>query len=254
MGVSKNSCAAEFMAYIYKLPNDMLWQKVVDGDANGTRRALAGKADPNSVDVNCRGETAMHKAAEGGCVNVIRMLLQYRADVDPIDRMYSQIPLHRAADNGHTDAVNVLLEHSSDPNKQDRYGETALHKAAKAGHLDAIVALVDGKALVDSKCNSGMSPLIVAAQKGHADAVRLLLASGVSVDNRDITYGWTALHFASSEGHESTIASLIEGGANPNTKDEGGRTAIHCAKTPAIRMLICRLASEYEIRKISNRQ
>ena len=42
--------------------------------------------------------------------------------------------------------------------------------------------------------------------------------AGANVDARDSTFGWTALHFASSEGHETTLASLIEGGANPNAK------------------------------------
>jgi len=38
--------------------------------------------------------------------------------------------LHRAAERGHLDVVKLLLEHGADPNVQDDEGETPLHHAA----------------------------------------------------------------------------------------------------------------------------
>merc|ERR1711871_1305085 len=174
----------------YRLPNSMLWEKVSAGDANGTKRALVGKADVNAVDTDNRGETALHKAAGRGFADVVRTLLQYRADTKCLDRMYKQTALHRASEQGHTDVVNLLVDNNSDPNVQDRYGESALHKAASGGHLDVITSLCDAGALVDLKSESGFAPLTAAAKNGHCDAVRLLIASGAAIDQRDITFGW----------------------------------------------------------------
>ena len=121
-----------------------------------------------------------------------------------------------------------------------------MHKAASGAHLDTIVYLCDAGALVDASSELGMTPLLLAAQKGNPDTCRLLLGSGASVDAKDSTFGWTGLHFATSESHESTMACLIEGGANPRAKDEGGRSAVYCAKHPSIKVLLARLSAEFE--------
>lgn len=102
--------------------------------------------------------------------------------------------------------------------------------------------------MVDIASESGMTPLLLAAQKGNPDSCRLLLGSGANIDAQDHTFGWTALHFATSESHESTMACLIEGGANPRAKDTGGRSAVYCAKHPSIKVLLARLSAEFENR------
>jgi len=79
------------------------------------------------------------------------------------------------------------------------------------------------------------------------------MLAGASVDARDSTFGWSALHFATAESHESTMACLIEGGANPNAKDEGNRSALSCAKSASIKVLLTRLSAEFESRSRNSR-
>jgi ankyrin repeat protein len=50
---------------------------------------------------------------------------------DPnIKNKYGETPLHKAAFGGRVDVVKLLLEHGVDPNTQDKYGRTPLHEAA----------------------------------------------------------------------------------------------------------------------------
>lgn len=57
-----------------------------------------------------------------------------------------------------------------------------------------------------------------------------LINSGADQDAQDDNQ-WTALHFASFERIEIATAKLLEHGANPNIKDNLGRTPLHVAIT-----------------------
>jgi ankyrin repeat protein len=54
-----------------------------------------------------------------------------------------------------------------------------------------------------------------AAKSGDVEAARALLESGADINSRD-RYGQTALMLAARGGHEALVETLIEHGADPN--------------------------------------
>lgn len=73
--------------------------------------------------------------------------------------------------------------------------------------------------------------LILAAKLNELDEARELLGSGISVGYRDAA-GWTALTWASSEGHTDMVTLLLENGAADAEVDElgpGRSTPLHWA-------------------------
>ena len=54
------------------------------GDAEGIQEMLDAGVDPNLADYD--GRTALHLAASDGRVNVVKLLLERKADPNPIDR------------------------------------------------------------------------------------------------------------------------------------------------------------------------
>nr|XP_009798948.1 PREDICTED: calmodulin-binding transcription activator 2-like isoform X2 [Nicotiana sylvestris] len=68
-----------------------------------------------------------------------------------------------------------------------------------------------GRTAIDDE---GQGVLHLAAALGYDWALKPILASGVSVDFRDMN-GWTALHWAAFYGREKTVVGLVSLGASP---------------------------------------
>jgi len=60
--------------------------------------------------------------------------------------------------------------------------------------------------------------LLLAAYEGDTEQVQQLLAEGADVNALD-EVGWDALHIAVRRGHVDTVRTLLEQGANPNTRE-----------------------------------
>lgn len=71
-------------------------------------------------------ETALLWAAELGDENVIRSLLEAGAATNTRNGYLKKISLYKAVGHNHCRAIELLLAGRSDPNAQNRYGETAL--------------------------------------------------------------------------------------------------------------------------------
>jgi ankyrin repeat protein len=149
------------------------------GDVAAVRTLLQGGANPSAAQGD--GLTALHVAAEVGNLEIARMLIAGRADIEAKSRLGGYTPLHLAAGNAHTEVVRALLQARANPRAVTTTGGvTPLHLAAKAlnGEL-AVRALVEAGAPVNAlERTSGQTPLMCAAGYGRAAAVRELLRAG----------------------------------------------------------------------------
>jgi ankyrin repeat protein len=100
-------------------------------------QAVHGDGTPT----NASGYTALHYAARGGHLAVVRVLLDAGAAVNAATAAGLATPLHRAAFCGHAAVVDALLAAGALPELQDADGQTALHKARQGGHAAVAAAL-----------------------------------------------------------------------------------------------------------------
>ena len=83
-------------------------------------------------------------------------------------------PLHIAAHNGYTEVVKLLLDNKADVDaSRTDDGATPLHLAAENGHREVVKLLLDNKGYVNTKTHHGKKPLDAARQNYHLDIVKL---------------------------------------------------------------------------------
>ena|SRR6218665_535213 len=71
-----------------------------------------------------------------------------------------------------------------------------------------------------------MELLFNAIEKNNLAKVKELIENGVNVNDTD-TYGYTALHIASSKGLIDLAFLLVENGIDLNSQDKNGQTILH---------------------------
>lgn len=111
-------------------------------------------------------------------------------------------------------------------------GWTPLHLAAAFGTPEAVQLLLERSAAVDavSKNPQSNQPLHAALALGrNAETIRLLLAAGADPNTRQ-TAGYTALFSAAAANRRDLAEILIAHGANPSLQNDFGQTAATFAR------------------------
>mmetsp|Transcript_42074 Transcript_42074/g.82310 ORF Transcript_42074/g.82310 Transcript_42074/m.82310 type:complete len:158 (+) Transcript_42074:994-1467(+) len=87
------------------------------------------------------GWTALHFAAQGGRVDMLRELLVMGAGADAVNHE-GKTPLHLACEGGHVECVRQLLCRGATPSLADASGHTPLYFANSGGNLACVRALM----------------------------------------------------------------------------------------------------------------
>jgi len=133
-------------------------------------------------EVNNRGSTALHFAAEEGYLAVVQMLLAKHANVKKQNNG-NVTPLHLAARNNHPAVIQLLLRNDADINAVDSKNLTPLHYAAVAGAVESGKLLVQNRARLDIKSkDENFTAFDVATKNEHADFVAMLSPARVAPD------------------------------------------------------------------------
>ncbi len=198
-----------------------LLQASWDGKIKTVQALLEKGADVNAKTED--GFFALMYASQNGHTDIVKLLLKEGADINAKDDN-SWTALIWASSMGRTDTVKLLIEKGADVNVKDHKGYTALVWAYKLGRTD-IVELLEQAGGVYTFLADINEDLLKASRDGKIKTVQALLEKGADVNTKN-NYGVTALIFASSMGHTDIVKLLIEKGAEVNAKTTDSYTAL----------------------------
>ncbi|KAL4074867.1 ankyrin repeat-containing domain protein [Scleroderma yunnanense] len=184
--------------------------------------------------INDDGRTPLHWAASAGATDIVRYLIDQKAEVDKADSS-GWTALHIAVSAGNEDIVQELIGAGADINKRNEKGLAPLCEAHDAViFIDANVPWKIGRfliqrgadaclpllLLINAKDKANQLPLHRAATTGSTGFISLLLnppEGAVTTKPRLNTgdrIGNTPLHLAMESAHAQAAVLLIEGGAD----------------------------------------
>lgn len=160
--VSKTNDSQRKSNHITKSLNNNHKKSVYRDSSGRTKLQLAcdkGKYDAakkfldDDYDVNAQdnaGNSALHEAALNGHLDIVKLLIEYGADVNiKSSESCSDTPLIDASANGHLNVVKYLLDHGADPLIANSKGITAYDSIEISSDLDE-----DEKQIVDDIKNT----------------------------------------------------------------------------------------------------
>ena len=227
-----------------KLPNgpaEILINACKSGDTQRVRLLLKDKVDPNAINNNEEGKTALMLACESGHEDIVHSLLFAGANVNLQDNA-GWSALMTASEHNHISIIHKLLNANADPHLLASNGSNVLMIAAFIGYYDIVVLLIN-KCGVDPNYQreDGSTAFMAACNNGHIQIVELLLKERVdpNVQNNE---GYNAFMFACQNGHIQIVKLLLKEQGNPNIQSKNGMTALMLAcqygHIPVVKLLL----------------
>jgi ankyrin repeat protein len=198
---------------------------------------------------------ALLYASFRGHIEIVKLLLDYGADLSITHAETGWTPLGFAVSEGHIETVKLLLDYGADPDIADTDSWTPLLNASSEGHVEIVKLLLDNGA--DSSIadvGTGWTPFITAIQRGYREVVELLLPTGIGMNNTVLwltrrgytdllklsherhngdlqiinSHNENLLHVAAKHGQIDTFLFLVGRGLDPLAKDAKGADLLCC--------------------------
>lgn len=203
------------------------------GDLMAVREALAAGDDVNQIRSRTTGwqagepkrriETPLFIAARDGHTEIVRTLLQAGADPDIICTDGGTALIVAAGNRERrAEIVRLLLDAGADPITPRMRGRTALEWAVMSGEYESVPILLSASRAAELPTDV-KSQLLSRAQF-RQDDLKQLVVKLLGVDDAE-----SAVHRAARTGSARDLLTLLESGADPNTRDEDGWTPLHWA-------------------------
>ncbi|MGC9944132.1 MAG: ankyrin repeat domain-containing protein [Verrucomicrobiota bacterium] len=174
-------------------------------------------------------DTALHLAAAGYRVEMVRLLLATGADPNSAKNQRHSGPLHYAADGyiigpnwnatRQVQTIQCLLDAGAAINARDKNGATALHRAVRTRSAAAVKYLLARGAdpILKNESESGSTPLHLAVQNTGRGG------SGAK---------------SAKAAQRQIIQTFLSHGLSPGIKDGKGKSVLDCARSSWIRDLL----------------
>ncbi len=184
------------------------------------------------------GDTALHLAAAGYRVEIVKLLLDAGADPNSAVNHRQSTPLHYAADgyiNGpawdasrQVRTLRCLLDAGADVDAQDKNGATPLHRAVRTRCATAVKFLLDAGSDPTLKNKPGSTPFHLAVQntgRGGSGSEEARVAQ------------------------RQIVADFLSRGVSAALKDGQGNSVLDCAKRSWIAEMLTSKAAGQVIRQ-----
>ncbi len=189
-----------------------LWLACNNKSDEMIQRLLDAGADPNAS--MWSGESPLMKCSLTGATNAVAALLKAGAYVDAVESVQGQSALMWAAAKGHSDVVRLLIDNGAD---------ISVKTIATADKLPHSCNTCEWK-----KSSGGFTPLLFAARSGDIATIRLFMEAGADPNESTLEHG-NSLVIAAAGGHYDLALFLLQMGADPDSSDDTGLTALHHA-------------------------
>lgn len=233
---------------------------VIKGDAEQAERLVLSGASLNKAGKD--GRTPLHHAARLGRFDIVGLLLEAGAQVNPRDKNLEtplfaalschepllmidllleagakpdipdaegRIPLHAAALSAPPPVIRLLIAATENPNRPDARGYQPLHRACESNSVEAVQAILFERVAIFSASMDGDTCLHLAAARQDSTAVAdyLLTTEAAHLVNAVNLMGRSPLHIAVLHKHGKLVEGMIALGANVNVPDNQGNTPLH---------------------------
>ena len=201
---------------------------LLPGNQEMVKLLINRKADVNLPDP-CGNWRPIHGAALTGRVSMIELLISKGARLDVWTKTGWQ-PLHFACHHGQKDAAICLLNHGADINACDETGWTPLLRAVNMKYIDIVRMLLSRGADPNSPTNqeegNGKTALHMCAEGGELELCKVLVEAGAKLDVHDLS-SQTSIELAARKGHYEVVKFLVAAGCDVETVYGG--TLLHLA-------------------------
>jgi hypothetical protein len=162
------------------------------------------------------GQAALHFAVDESSIEVVKLLIEYGANINMPNR-YGRTPLHIAAMYNRWDSAEALIDAGADMTIRDGWGHQAL---LMAEHIERTVALllIERGAPLDSSMSLD-SYLNLAARGGYVEAARRLVLAGADVWGKN-TWGKSQYAIAKEYGHEELAKIILQLAPRPSISEQ----------------------------------
>ncbi len=226
-----------------------------DNSISGVKYFLASKQKPrvHLDDYDQHGLCPLHMAAERGCLDVVKFIVDSGCDVD-IRSTYGNTAMMYACKDNKLEMIRMLYTLGAKLTLKNKAGQSAMHYAAQGDHLDAVKLIVE----LNSQHHQRKELAVnldsdsVSADDMHLDSFK---GNGNMADDDSVTMGsvmsgysassedaelasilnitannlMTPLHMACLFNSERTAEYLLAQGVKINAIDSSGDTALHKA-------------------------
>jgi ankyrin repeat protein len=183
------------------------------------------------------GVTALHVAAQGGHLDVVKLLLEAGVDVS-VEDDEKRTPLKMAIQGNYGEVASALVAAGADPNTEfideDGTAHNLLMDAIIVENVEFAKLLIEKGADIYYSDDRDVSTLLQASHRGMTEVVELLLSKHdpekkPSYLEQPSDDGVSPLIAAASEGHVEIVKALLKAGADVNSKDKDATTALMAA-------------------------
>ena len=170
------------------------------------------------------GYTLLEQACIWGNLEIVKWL--YQSEIKFKKERYE---LSYAASENKMDILCYLLSAGANASGVDETGRNGLHWAAQEDYRDVCALLLKNKCCVNQMESSGQTPLYIAAAENNYVIAEMLLTSNALTELCRVFDGTTPFMIACKFGNFLICDLLLSYGANVDTRDSEGRTALFYA-------------------------
>jgi ankyrin repeat protein len=195
--------------------------------------------------INIDGKTAAFIAAENGCNEVLKLLIDKKAYSNDANgnTLLISAGIYGSGKNENQATIELLLKSGFDINAQNNDGVSVLINATRCANYDVIEYLIKHGANINVQTKSGLTPLILASIDNRSEVVSLFLKEK-AILNTMMKNGNTALMLAIINNNQDIAKLLIDNGADVNIKNTLGKSAIQIARREKLTNIVLALKAK----------